>query len=170
MNMDDRMRGAMRLQQRQAVFELHCRQGYSLREVGAMLGMPITTAQHHWAELKRMLAEETPMTPEEMTTMREEIAARLWVMVEQTHGRTEVTGEDGEVTRVEEAPTPQMLAVRLRALEQIARLYGVYGEASAAGSSPALLPHEMPAELAVAVRQRQLEAYGRGEVERNVDL
>lgn len=161
-----RRSGALRLHQRQAVFELHCRQGYSLHEVGVMLGVSTKTAAHHWAELKRMLAEEAPRTPEQWIAVREEIAARLWAAVEQTHGRSEFVGEDGEVTTVEEAATPQMLAVRLRALEQIAKLYGVCGEGPGIPAANGGVTREpavfvMPEVMVAEVRRRQLEFFRR---------
>lgn len=157
----------MRQHQRQAVFELHCRQGYSLEEVGVMLGVSTKMASHHWAELKRTLAEQAPNTPEQMTAVREEIAARLWAAVEETHGRTEVMGKDGEVTTVNEAATPQMLAVRLRALEQLAKLYAVCGEGPGigigAGGGTQAQPQPFVTPLAVMeeVRRRQVELFRR---------
>lgn len=155
----------MRLHQRQAVFELHCRQGYSLEEVGVMLGVSTKMASHHWAELKRALAEQAPSTPEQMTAVREEIAARLWAAVEETHGRLEVVGTDGEVTTVNEAATPQMLAVRLRALEQLAKLYGVCGEGPGIGAGGEARaqpkPFVTPLTVMVEVRRRQVELFRR---------
>lgn len=155
---------ATRVHHRQAVFELHCRQGYSLDEVGVMLGVSAKVAGRHWEELKRMLAEQAPRTPEQLLAVREEIAARLWAAVEQTHGRTDVVGEDGEVTTVEAAPTPQMLAVRLRALEQIAKLYGVWGEGPGTAAESGVKPPPlfmMPEGVVAEVRRRQLEFFRR---------
>lgn len=158
---------AMGMHHRQVVFELHCREGRPLTEVAALLGMTHSGVSHHWVQVQEMLAEQAPRTPEQLTAVREEVAARLWATVEQTYGRTEVVDEDGEVTLVEEAPTPQLLAIRLRALEQISKLYGVLGETPgvAGGGVPGmavLSPYVTPAVLAEEVRARRLALYGRG--------
>lgn len=145
---------------RQAVFELHVRQGRSLDEIGEMLGIHRSSVAFHWKAMQMMLVENAPQTPEQMTAVREEIAARLRATIEQTHGRTEVV-EDGKVMTVESPPTPQMLAIRLRALEQMTRLYDLGLERPATAALPSV--YMTPAALVEEVRLRRLELYRRDE-------
>lgn len=156
------------LQQRQVVFELHCRQGRSLTEVGEMLGITRVAVGYHWRQVQKRLAEEAPRTPEQMVMLREEIAARLRATIDETHLRKEAVLEDGQVTTVAAPPTPQLLAIRLRALEQMARLYDLNLEQPPAvampegGPLPSPSPYVTPAALAEEVRVRRLELYRRG--------
>lgn len=154
------------MQQRQVVFELHCRQGRSLNEVGEMLGITKGAVTYHWRQVQKMLAEEAPRTPEQMVMLREEIAARLRATIDQTHPRKEVTLEDGQVTLVDAPPTPQLLAIRLRALEQMARLYDLNLEqpppVALAEGGPLPPRYVTPESLAEMMQQRRLELHGRG--------
>lgn len=165
---------ALGMHHRQVVSELHCREGRSLGEIAEVLGLSRAAVADHWRKAQEMLAQQAPRTAEEFTAMREGIAARLWATVEQTHGRTEVVGKDGEVTTVEAPPTPQLLAIRLRTLEQISKLYGICGEGPGtagggngsssgpgSGSGPSAAGYVTPEALAELMQQRRLELHGR---------
>ncbi len=130
-----RMR-ALGMHQRQMVFEMHCREGRSLREIAEALGVTRDVVGYHWRQVQAQLAQNAPRTAEQLTAVREEIATRLWATVEQTYGRTEVF-EEGTMQVQEAPPTPPLLAIRLRALEQLSKLYGVAGELPPAAAATA---------------------------------
>lgn len=149
---------ALGLHQRQVVFELHCRQGYDLTEVAEMLGVSFSTVSHHWKQVQDLLIEQAPRSPEQLTAMREKIAAGLWATVETTFCRMAV-GEGDDIKTVELPATPQMLAIRLKAYDQLAKLYGVNMEQIA--ESRDVTPYASPQQLAGEVQRKVLELHGR---------
>lgn len=204
------------------VVELHVRQGRALEEVAEILGMSPREAGEVWRGARLELAAQAPQAEGDFAVLRERLAAGLWMVVEQTHGRAPgadalglgaVVMTDGElrgsVERVDGpeateppegsnvggktkrtggakargwrtagtgavvraagaaaapaglAPCPRLLALRLRALDQIAKLYGV-NLGREAGADEAV-PYAAPGEIAEDVRRKVLALHGRGE-------
>jgi len=170
----------------EVVVELHVRQGRPLREVARALGVDGALMPELWRRTQRRLAERAPQREEEFTALREQICAALWQTVECTfpkvplpaapHAGRELAlhmGADGQMELPlrfslppEPLPTPEppsapMLTVRLRALDQLAKLYDVGVGRSPSGAEAEEGPYAMPEEIAEAVRLRMLEMHGR---------
>lgn len=170
----------------EVVVELHVRQGRPLREVARALGVDGTLMPELWRRTQRRMAERAPQREVEFTALREQICAALWQTVECTfpkvplpaapHAGRELAlqmGADGQMELPlrfslppEPLPTPEppsapMLTVRLRALDQLAKLYDVGVGRSPSGAEAEEGPYAMPEEIAEAVRLRMLEMHGR---------
>jgi DNA-binding CsgD family transcriptional regulator len=148
------------LSTRQAVFELHARQGRTLAEVAEIMGLTLSCIYQHWQAIKDDIVANAPTTPEQFTALREEIAARLFATIENTYARAEFVDETtGKATVIEMPPCPKLLAVRLKALDQLSKLYGVNLEQQAQdGAQP---PYAAPDEIADEVRQKILDLHNR---------
>ena len=178
---EDEKRGAM-MEAEEVVVELHVRQGRPLREVARALGVDGALMPELWRRKQRRLAERAPQREEEFTALREQICAALWQTVECTFpkvplpaaGAVDSTlrmGADGQMelplrfslppvpVLTPEPPSAPMLTVRLRALDQLAKLYDVGVARSAAETEEG--PYVMPEEIAEAVRLRMLAMHGR---------
>lgn len=148
------------LSTRQAVFELHARQGRTLAEVAEIMGLSLSGIYQHWQAIKADIVANAPTTPEQFVAIREEIAARLMATIESTHSRAEFVDEaTGKATVIEMPACPKMLAVRLKALDQLAKLYGVNLEQQAQDTGQQ--PYSAPDEIASEVRQKILELHQR---------
>ena len=170
----------------EVVVELHVRQGRPLSEVARALGVDGTLMPELWRRTQRRLAERAPQREEEFTALREQICAALWQTVECTfpkvplpaapHAGRELAlqmGADGQMelplrfalppvpVLAPEPPSAPMLTVRLRALDQLAKLYDVGVGRSPSGAEAEEGPYAMPEEIAEAVRLRMLEMHGR---------
>lgn len=146
---------------REMVFELHVRQGRPLVEVAELLEMPLAEARVEWGLLRAEMAERAPRAEAEFTMLREQLAAGLWTVVEQSQPRERSLDDAGREVETAVAPCPRLLALRLRALDQISKLYGVNLERPEEDHSP--LPYAAPAEIAQEVRRKVLALHGRGE-------
>ena len=146
------------------VFELHVRQGLPLLVVAQALDLSLTAVRALWEVGRATRAAKAPKSEAEMAALREHLSAVLWQTVEATFPTVPLLGAAGEDLDEEEpGPTsPPMLSVRLKALDQIAKLYDVGGaQSAAAGGGP--LPYATPEEIADEVRRRVLEMHGRND-------
>lgn len=142
------------------IFELHCRQGRSLPDVAAIMGLSHEGVRRHWVAIQADIAAQAPSTPEQFTAIRETIDAHLQATIEATYARAEVVDEKtGEATVIEMPANPQMLAVRLKALDQRAKLYGVNLEQQAQESGTP--PYAAPDIIAEEVKRKILDLHKR---------
>ena len=139
----------------QLVFELHVRQGVPLLTVAQVLGLGIEAVQAQWDEALAARAARAPQAEADFARLREHLSAVLWQTVEATY-------PDAAQAVASAAPSPPMLSVRLKAVDQIARLYDLTLEQTTAAAFPTL-PYATPEEIAHDVRQRVLELHGRDE-------
>ncbi|WP_397379909.1 hypothetical protein [Prosthecobacter sp.] len=148
---------------RELVFELHVRRGLALRKVAKVLRLGLGEVREHWWEIRvaraalapkreRVLPPLALRSEGDLVALRECVSVALWETVVGTFGVPEV--EDAERAEVPSAP---MLSVRVKALRQMARLYGVECKGRAAAAAAAVEPVgcATPEEIAEAVRERR---------------
>ena len=147
------------------VFELHVRQGLPLLVVAQALDLNLATVRALWELCQVARAARAPKSEAELTALREHLGAVLWQTVEATYPSVPLVVAEEEVDEEEPGqPTPPMLSVRLKALDQISKLYDVSLAKPAAGAGP--LPYATPEEIAEDVRLRVLEMHRREDGER----
>ena len=95
------------------------------------------------------IEEGAQHSPEDLAMMRERLAGLLWSTVESTFETDEYE------------PTPAMLIVRLKGLDSLAKLYGIYPKPMPKQQRHESAPRATPAEIATAVRER-IQAWSGG--------
>lgn len=137
-----RVRG---LQGRGLVWELHVVQGRSLAETGRLLGLDAGAVVALHAEMRAEMAGRAPRSEADFQAVREEVRERLVSVIE-------------DASRAPE--DPRLLAVRQRACDQLAELYGLKMQrrGNAGETAPVYAPTE---EIAAAVEVRVRSLYGR---------
>ncbi|MDI1313816.1 hypothetical protein [Prosthecobacter sp.] len=145
----------------QIVFELHVRQGLPLLAVAQVLGLGVEAVREVWGQSRAARAAQGPQSESDFATIREHISAALWQTVEATFPDVMANADDDEDADPPAAATPPMLSVRLKALDQIAKLYDLSLEQRSSDSGP--LPYATPDDIADDVRLRVLEMHRRGE-------
>lgn len=150
---------ALGLREEELVFELHVRLGLPLLEVARVLGLGAERVLELWARGRALRAARAPQCETDFSGLREHLCAVLWQTVEETFPSLLHEPDDDESAADSRASAP-MLSVRLKALDQIAKLYDVGLVQHTAGFSP--LPYSTPDDIADDVRQRVLEMHGRG--------
>lgn len=146
------------------VFELHVRRGLALRKVAKVLRVGLGVVREHWWEIRmarearaalvpkpeRIRPPLAPRTEGDLVALREHVSVALWETLVETFAVPEA--EDAERAEV---PSASMVSVRVKALRQMARLYGVdcKGRAAAAAVEPVACAR--PEEIAEAVRERR---------------
>ena len=149
------------------VFELHVRQGVPLLVVAQELDLSLQAARRLWEECLAERAARAPKSELEFTMLREHLREVLWQTVEATYPQVSLLGEEADAEEPKAKgkepgqPLPPMLSVRLKAADQIARLYDLGLVQSATGTGP--LPYATPEEIAESVRLRLLEMHRREE-------
>ncbi len=131
--------------------------------IAAQLGVCPSRVCRYISRRLESIEQAAPRTGEEFAAMREQIAAKLWRVVEETHARPGIV-EDAtdEKDIIELTPTPQMLAVRLKSLEQLSRIYGL--AMPVVQRNDAAQPYSKPSEIAERVQAMILEKHGRSEL------
>ena len=128
---------ALGLTEPQVVFELHVRQGLPLLEVARVLGVGLEAARELWLQSRAARAALAPQSALDFTSIREHISAALWQTVEATFpdvmSMADAEDEDADPPG---ASSPPMLSVRLKALDQIAKLYDITLEQRPAAFAP----------------------------------
>jgi len=122
--------------------------------IARQLKLSESRVSRYVARRLQRIEEHAPCNPDELAIMRERLAAALWAMVAETHSDTW-----GESCQVAIQATAPMLSIRLKALDQLARLYGVNLPAQPHGEKAQ--PYTTPQEIAATVNQRILALHGR---------
>lgn len=119
------------------VYELHVRRGLPLPEVALMLRASLREVRRYWrqhrvecanvkkaAKPPRILPPLAPQSEGDLAALRERVGLALWETVVETFGEGpgKSEGGDGAVT---EPPSMALVSVRLTALRQMGKLYGV---------------------------------------------
>ncbi len=152
---------ALGLTEPQVVFELHVRQGLPLLEVARVLGLGLEAVRELWLQSRAARAALAPQSELDFTSIREHIGAALWQTVEATFPDVmSMADADDEDADPPSPSSPPMLSVRLKALDQIAKLYDITLEQRPAAFAP--LPYATPDDIADDVRLRVLEMHRRG--------
>ncbi|WP_397383456.1 hypothetical protein [Prosthecobacter sp.] len=150
---------ALGLTEPQVVFELHVRQGLPLLAVARVLGLGVEQARELWLQSRAARAALAPQSELDFTALREHISAALWQTVEATFPDVMSMADADEDADPPNASSPPMLSVRLKALDQIAKLYDITLEQRPAAFAP--LPYATPDDIADDVRLRVLEMHRR---------
>jgi len=144
----------------QVVFDLHVRQGLPLLAVAQVLGLGLEAVRELWLQSRAARAAQAPQSEPDFTALREHISCALWQTVEATFPDVMADADADEDADPPNAPSPPMLSVRLKALDQIAKLYDITLEQRPAAFAP--LPYATPDDIADDVRLRVLEMHRRG--------
>lgn len=157
------------LETRQIAWDLHVVQGYSKTDTAHLLGV---TTQRVWQiieDAKAECARLAPASPDDFAARREEMHARLLSIYEEACRRPQIKTVDAEsgaevIEELDLAPNPQLLMVRLKCLDQMAKLHGLNMEQSlGAGGGPR---YDTPEQVAATVRRLGLDRHGTaGDVE-----
>lgn len=150
---------ALGLTEPQVVFELHVRQGLPLLAVAQVLGLGVEAVRELWLQSRAARAALAPQSELDFTSIREHIGAALWQTVEATFPDVMSMADADEDADPPGPSSPPMLSVRLKALDQIAKLYDITLEQRPAAFAP--LPYATPDDIADDVRLRVLEMHRR---------
>lgn len=151
---------ALGLTEPQVVFDLHVRQGLPLLAVAQVLGLGLEAVRELWLQSRTARAALAPQSESDYTALREHISCALWQTVEATFPDVMADADADEDADPPSASSPPMLSVRLKALDQIAKLYDITLEQRPAAFAP--LPYATPDDIADDVRLRVLEMHRRG--------
>lgn len=147
------------LTQRQCIYQMHVRQGMSLMKIADALELSCSAVYQHWEKIREEIYKLAVKTPEQQAEMRDKITSLLWTTVDETmeNTTTQIDAGTGEEVEVEAPVTPQQQAIRLKALDQLARAYGLY-EAETADTGQS---YSAPDDVVQRVRAKMLELNGR---------
>ena len=148
------------------VFELRVRRGLSLREAAEVLGMRLWEVREFWREScalravlapkpEKVLPVQALRSEEDVTALREQVSVALWETVVGTYAEVQGNAEGEKewgVGAVSPMTNPPLLHVRLRALRQMSKLYGVDCEGRAAAEAVPV-NCATPEEIAESVRE-----------------
>lgn len=150
--------------QEQAIFQLFVNEGMTFHEISDELDVSYSNVCRLWNRVKEDLAANAPRSPDEMAAMRELINARLEATIRATYPKAEtlpdIDMETGKNITIQPPANAAMMAIRLKALDQQAKLYGVNLEQQPSNES--LVPYKTPEEVAETVQRHILEQHGRG--------
>ena len=141
------------------VFELHVSRGLALRKVAKVLRLGLGEVRELWWEIRvaraalapkreRVLPPLAPRSEEDLVALREQVSVALWETVVGTFPIPEVEGDKGAVPA-----RPPMVSVRLRALRQMGKLYGLDCKSGASGAAHVSVCYASPVEIAESVRE-----------------
>lgn len=133
------------LHQRQIVWELHVKQGHSIIKTAQLMGLSRQRVSVLFKELQEAVAENAPKSPEDYEFRRQQMESRLYAVI-----------EDASKFPFDS----RMLAVRLKAIDQLCELRGLKMQANVVtGSDVSVL--DTPEGIAQAVQERMLAVHGR---------
>ena len=129
--------------------------------IAGQLHLSESRVSRYVARRLQRIEENAPCNPAKLAVMRELIAARLEATIEETY--TDIEAKDaqtGEVQIMRGVSSAPMLAVRLKTLDQLAKLYGLnmQSQPHQENVEPYATP---PEEIAARVSQRILALHGR---------
>lgn len=128
--------------------------------IAGQLHLSESRVSRYVARRLQRIEENAPCNPAKLAVMRELIAARLEATIAETHQHPEIVHDaSGELGIVTIPATVPMLAVRLKALDQLAKLYGLNMQSQP--NQESAKPYMTPPEIAAAVNERILALHGR---------
>lgn len=141
--------------ERELVVELHLCRGLPLEKVAEVLGAKLETVNWLWRQSRAntVCGMSTPRSKEDFVVLREQVGAMMWQTVVETCLALDADEGDAPTSTKR---TVSLLGVRLKALRQIAVLYGVEPKAKAKARKPSHRQVECatPEEIARLVRER----------------
>lgn len=152
---------------RELVFELHVGRGLALRKVAKVLRVGLGEVREHWWEIRaarealapkreRVLPALAPQSEGDLVALRERVSVALWETVVETFAVPEAGDEERA-----EVPSASMVSVRVKALRQMARLYGVDGKGRARAAAEVVpVSSARPEEIVEMVRERRRSGGG----------
>lgn len=158
------------------VFELRVRRGLSLREAAGVLGMRLWEVREFWREScalravlapkpEKVLPVQALRSEEDVTALREQVSVALWETVVGTYAEVQGNAEGEKewgVGAVSPMTNPPLLHVRLRALRQMSKLYGVDcqgREDAAAVPVNCATPEEIAESVREWMREREVRIF-----------
>jgi len=140
-----------------------CVTGKRQTAIAAHLNLSESRVSRYVSRRLQRIEENAIRTPDQLAYMREIIAARLEATIEATHPNPEIVFDaGGKPAPVEIPATAPMLAIRLKALDQLAKLYGL--NMVSQPHTENVMPYLSPPEVAAAVQEHILAMYGRSHV------
>ena len=137
-----------------------CVTGKRQTAIAAQLKLSESRVSRYVSRRLQRIEENAIRTPDQLAYMREIIAARLEATIEATHPNQEIVFDaSGKPAPVEIPTTAPMLAIRLKALDQLAKLYGL--NMTSQPPTENVKPYMTPPEIAAAVQERILALHGR---------
>lgn len=162
------------MKERDLVYELHVRRGFGLPKVARLLRVDLKVVRRCWRQhmAERAGAVRPPRivpplsvrSEEDVVALREQVCAALWETVVETFAAVpEGKAGAGDANEMEGgAVSPPMMTVRMRALKQMGRLYGVGGKKQRSAKRDAVpVRCATPEEIAESVRERMRGREGR---------
>jgi predicted transcriptional regulator len=125
--------------------------------IAAELNLSESRVSRYVARRLQRIEENAPRSTEELAVMRERLAAGIWATVAESHMKPTVLDEQGH--ELEMPAAPQMLIIRLKAFEQLAKLYGLNMESKPQRED--VKPYSTPPEIAEEIRKLILARYPR---------
>lgn len=148
------------LQTHQLCWELHIVQGRSKADTARLLDMSVTRVCQCIDNCEAELLSRQPKTDDDFAKRRLQLSERIQAVHDAAcPSPAELTYDEGTGKLVEPEPDPRLLAIRLKALEQQAKLWGLNLERPADGGQT-IPAYATPAEIAEAVQRRALELHG----------
>ena len=159
------------------VFDLHVRRGMTLAKVARVLGLGVKVVRELWRQYhaagtvrapvvvpksRAELLAGAPRSEEDFTGLRERVCLELWETVVATFSVPEMAMEaEGENEGGDEAGLPMakpaMLSVRMRALKQMGKLYGLDGKRRDSETEEVRTCCATPEEIVEMVREWRRE-------------
>ncbi len=137
-----------------------CVTGKRQTAIAAHLNLSESRVSRYVSRRLQRIEENAIRSPDQLAYMRELIAARLEATIEATHPSPEIVFDaSGKPSQVEIQATPPMLAIRLKSLDQLAKLYGLNMQSQP--NQESAKPYMTPPEIAAAVQERILALHGR---------
>ncbi|WP_395739047.1 hypothetical protein [Prosthecobacter sp.] len=153
---------------RELVVEMHLCRELPLPKVAEVLGLKLKEVQGLWlqARMGTMRGMTVPNSKEDLVVLREQMGALLWHTVAESCFEEEAEACGAMTTTAKAAAAKRRvpaLGVRLKALKQIAELYGVNPKAKTKVVEPKYQQVEpaTPEEISMLVRE-WLEERGKG--------
>jgi hypothetical protein len=125
--------------------------------IAAKLGLSETRVSRYLKRRLERIEQEAQQSPQELAAMRERLAAGIWAAVAESHIKPTVLDEQGNELEIPAAP--QMLMIRLKAFDQLAKLYGLNMESKPQRED--VKPYSTPPEIAEEIRKLILARYPR---------
>lgn len=151
-----RLQRAQGIEIEERVWQLYV-SGWRQVAIAAELGLSESRVSRYLKRRLERIEQEALHSPQELAAMRERLAAGIWATIEETYIKPTITDREGNEV---EMPYPaNMLMVRLKALDQLAKLYGLNLECQPRREN--VTPYVTPPEIANRVKGMLLELHGR---------
>ena len=143
-----RRQRAQGLEREERIWQLYA-SGKRQVAIAAELNLSEGRVSRHLHRRLEKIEESAQHSPEDLAMMRERLAGLIWSTVESTFETDECE------------PTPAMIMVRLKGLDSLAKLYGLYPKPMPKHQRHESAPSATPEQIIAAVRER-IQAWSAG--------